>query len=136
MSDIYINMGELAMSVIETSILRESLSEVIDFDRNRAYKLFGTFKKYSEEIISEGYTGTAENADNLKNMAHRLKSCCNFFGAIPLEAALEKLEQMAATNKIENIRSLYFEVTQLAKETVSELEVQIDRLIVEAKKSA
>jgi HPt (histidine-containing phosphotransfer) domain-containing protein len=122
-------------NIINEPKLETFIKEELELDMDFAMRIFSIFKKYVKELQDEGFNGSDENIENMRLMAHKLKSSCISFGAEPLAERLEELEQAATNKNLNSVQALYINSTELTYETVRSLEVLLKTILERGQKS-
>ena len=122
--------------LVDLETLRSFIEDELEFDEKFIQKIVLTFESYLENLRAIGYSGTKENIEEIRLMAHKIKSSCSSFGANSLKSKLEELEQAAANNDGHLVKRLYEEVHPLSIKTFDSVGANVNLLLLRVTESA
>jgi HPt (histidine-containing phosphotransfer) domain-containing protein len=113
--------SNLMEPIIIENVLKNFIENELGSEAEFFYTLLKIFSGFLGELEAAKFDGTADNLEHLKNLAHKIKSSCQSYGAEALRNVLVELELAAKDQEKEKVRSLYDEVLQLSKPTLAEI---------------
>lgn len=107
--------------LVNEEILQDFIANELSSDREFFQNLLKIFVVFLGELELVKYDGSEENLDKLKNLAHKIKSSCQSYGAEALRSALLDLELACKAGEKEKVKLHYSEVLNLLGPTLESI---------------